>query len=363
MSTAHPRRGPAARAALVLAAWTLGGALLAAQAYLSFAIRGEPIAWSQPLAIWLAWGYAWALLTPGVLWLARRVPFARPHLARAVFVHAAAGAAAVALNLGLFALAAPYVGATSAGPTWWATFSRLLGTTFLLDLPVYWILVGASEAARLARAARERERRALLLEARLADARLLALRAQLQPHFLFNTLNTVSVLMREDVEAADRVLVLLSGLLRRALEGHDAHEVPLREEIAFLETYLEIERTRFADRLSYRVGVDPAVLEARVPSLILQPLVENAIRHGVARRASPGRVEVSAERRDGELHVTVRDDGPGLAPDATDGVGLANTRARLEQLYGAEHTFRLDGGDGGGLVVSLAIPLRTTEAP
>jgi signal transduction histidine kinase len=325
-------------------------------------MRGEPIAWGQPFAIWLAWGYAWAMLTPPILWLAARFPLERPHIARAAAVHTAASAVAVALNLGLFAVAAPFVGATSTAETWLATFSTLLGSTFFLDLPAYWAVVVAAQTIRFARTARERERRALMAEARLAEARLLALRAQLQPHFLFNALNTVSVLMREDVDAADRVLVLLSGLLRRTLEAPEAHEVALRDEVAFLEIYLEIERTRFADRLSYRVDVDPDVLDARGPSLILQPLVENAIRHGVARRASPGQVEVAAGRRDGMVHMTVRDDGPGMAPGATDGVGLSNTRARLEQLYGGDHRLRLAGAEGGGLVVSLAIPYRTAGA-
>jgi LytS/YehU family sensor histidine kinase len=163
------------------------------------------------------------------------------------------------------------------------------------------------------------------------------------------------------VDAAERVLVMLSALLRTTLEASDTHEVPLREEIAFLETYLEIERTRFADRLSYVVDVDPAALDARVPSLILQPLVENAVKHGVARRASPGRVEVTAARRNGTIELTVHDDGPGGGAEPGPGVGLANTRARLEQLYGADHRFEAVGADGAGFTVSLAFPYRRAE--
>ena len=333
------------RAAIILAGWTLCGALLAAQAYFSSAMRGEPIPWTRPLAIWLAWAYAWALLTPAILRLTARYPFRRRQVLRALLVHGGASVVAVVLNLALFALVAPLVGATSYAGSWSATFSRLLGTTFLLDLPAYWILVAVAETVRLSR-----------LEAQLAEARLVALKAQLQPHFLFNALNTVSVLMREDLDAADDVLVRLSALLRKSLDSSAAHEVPLREEIALLETYLEIERARFADRLTYHVDVAPDALDARVPPLILQPLVENAIRHGIARRVSAGRIEIAAARRNGGLHMSVRDDGPGLAPDARDGVGLSNTRARLQQLYGASHSFEIKSAEGGGAVVSLVIP-------
>ena len=351
------------RLAIVIGAWTLAGLLLATQAWVSRAIRGEPIAWSHTIAIWLAWAYIWALLTPIALALAARFPLERPQLARAAMVHGLAGVVLAAINLALFAIVAPHVDAVSVGPDWFATFSRLLATTFLLNVPVYWLLVGAAHAVRLAQAARERERRALRLEAQLAEARLLALRAQLQPHFLFNALNTVSVLMREDVDAADRVLVLLSGLLRRALDTSAVSEVELREEVAFVEAYLAIEKTRFDEQLSYRIDIDPPLLDARVPSLILQPLVENAVRHGLAGRASPGRIEIAAACIDGMLHLAVRDNGVGMNRDATDGVGLSNTRSRLRLLYGSFHSFELTAAQGGGLEVALTIPLRAAQAP
>ena len=333
------------RASIIVAGWTLCGALLAAQAYFAASMRGEPIPWTRPLAIWLAWAYAWALLTPAILSLTARYPFRRRQVLRALLVHACASVVAVVINLFLFSLVAPFVGATSYTGSWISTFVRLLGTTFFLNLPAYWLLVIVAETVRLTR-----------LEAQLAEARLLALKAQLQPHFLFNALNTVSVLMREDVDAAEDVLVRLSALLRKTLDNSAAHEVLLRDEIALLEAYLEIERARFADRLTYRIDVEPDALDARVPPLILQPLVENAIRHGIARRVSPGRIEIAAARRNGGLHVSVRDDGPGLASDARDGVGLSNTRARLEQLYGARHSFDIRNADGGGAQVSMVIP-------
>ncbi len=145
------------------------------------------------------------------------------------------------------------IGATQVEPTWFGTFSRLLGTTFLLNLPVYWLIVAAAHVERLVRTAREKDRRQLRLEAQLADARLQTLRTQLQPHFLFNALNTISVLMHENVDSADRILLQLSALLRRSLDSSEAHEVALGEEIGFLESYLEIEQARFGGRLSYRI--------------------------------------------------------------------------------------------------------------
>lgn len=319
--------------------------LLAAQAHLSSAMRGEPAGFLRPLGIWLAWAWIWALLTPPILRLTARYPFGRARALRSVFAHAAGSVVAVLFNLALFAFVAPVVGATNAAGSWTATFLRLLGSTFLLDLPAYWLLVIVAETTRLSR-----------LERELAEARLLALKAQLQPHFLFNALNTVSVLMREDVDAADGVLVRLSALLRKTLDSSAKHEVPLREELELVEAYLDIERVRFSDRLDYRIDVAGELLDARVPPLILQPLVENAVRHGIARRIAAGRVEIAAARRDGRLRLSVRDDGPGVAAEARDGIGLSNTRARLQQQYGARHSFTLTSDGESGTVVSLEIP-------
>jgi LytS/YehU family sensor histidine kinase len=210
---------------------------------------------------------------------------------------------------------------------------------------------------------REEELRGSRMEAQLAQAQLQALRMQLHPHFLFNTLNAVSALMHRDLDAAERMLARLSDFLRLTLETGGAHEVPLRQELDFLRRYLEIEQTRFADRLDVRVDVEPVTLDARVPNLILQPLVENAIRHGVARSSAAGRIEIAAHRRNGSLLLEVRDDGPGL-PEGADrpereGVGLTNTRARLRQLYGATSHLTLANRREGGLHVTLTLPFRT----
>ena len=185
---------------------------------------------------------------------------------------------------------------------------------------------------------------------------------QLHPHFLFNTLHSISALIRRDPDAADKMIARLGDFLRLTLENSGAQEVSLQKELEFLKCYLEIERVRFQDRLTTRLDIEPRALDAAVPNLILQPIVENAIRHGVAPRSAPGHVEISAKRGERALRIQVRDNGPGLsaitAPDDAfrEGLGLTNTRARLARLYGAAHRFELEDAPGGGLLVTLEIP-------
>ena len=201
------------------------------------------------------------------------------------------------------------------------------------------------------------------LEVQLAQAQLQALKMQLHPHFLFNTLHTVAMLNYTDVEAANRVLVLLSDLLRMALDNVDTQEVPLKQELDFLTRYLEIEQVRFQDRLIVRMDVDPTTLDAYVPNLILQPLVENAIRHGVSKKADAGHLEIQVRRVNGQMCIQVLDDGPGLPKNGIEeGIGLRTTKARLAQLYGEAHHFDLMPGPNGGVVASLTIPFRTANA-
>jgi two-component system, LytTR family, sensor kinase len=228
------------------------------------------------------------------------------------------------------------------------------------NLLTYAVIVGAAHLIDYYRKYRDRELRSSRLEAKLARAELEVLKRQLHPHFLFNTLHAVSALMHRDVEAADRMLARLSDLLRLAMEDVGAQEVTLQHEMEFLERYLEIEQTRFADRLRVAVEVAPETLDALVPSLVLQPLVENAIRHGIASRAGGGRLEIRAARDGSALRLEVRDDGPGFpggVPPKT-GVGITNTRARLEQLYGREHRFEMRNRPEGGLEILLLVPFR-----
>jgi LytS/YehU family sensor histidine kinase len=235
--------------------------------------------------------------------------------------------------------------------------STLVGTTGLLNIPVYWLIVGASHALQVRRAVREREQRELQLLAQLGEARLQALRAQLQPHFLFNALNTIAVLMHEDVRQAHRTLLQLSQLLRRALDISATPMVSLREELAFLDAYVEIETTRFEDRISFDVQVDEQLLDVPVPGLVLQPLVENAVRHGLAERDTQNRIVVRAERAGDRMRIEVRDNGRGMPGQPDEGIGLSNTRTRLDIHYGARHRFEILPAEGGGTLAVLELPL------
>jgi len=229
------------------------------------------------------------------------------------------------------------------------------------DMMTYWAIVGLSHALRYNGEARDRELRESQLETHLVEAQLQALQRQLQPHFLFNTLNTISALMHRDVDAADNMIAKLSDLLRISLHNVGTQEVPLKEELDFLSKYLEIEQSRFRDRLTVVFDVQPDTLDALVPHLVLQPLVENSIKHGIGPRPTPGRIEIRSRRTGSLLELEVKDNGLGLSAarltDFNRGVGLANTRSRLQHLYGSSHRFEFRQPAGGGLSVLVAIPL------
>jgi Histidine kinase/Histidine kinase-, DNA gyrase B-, and HSP90-like ATPase len=267
----------------------------------------------------------------------------------------------------------------------------------LLDLLAYGAIAGLAHSVHFYRRFRERENRALFLESNLAHARLSTLRAQLQPHFLFNSLNAIAALLRRDPRLAEATLISLSELLRLALSHSETQEVSLREELRFVECYLSIQRTRFGQRLRVEEDIEPAALECFVPTLVLQPLVENAIRHGIEPAEKPGLVRLTARRRDGRLELTVEDDGVGLGERVVDlpalkitnvqasalpspiakgpapatgvvhprrtGIGLANLQARLETLYGTNQRLELAPRPQGGLTVRVEIPWRAASTP
>jgi LytS/YehU family sensor histidine kinase len=251
-------------------------------------------------------------------------------------------------------------------PTSWTTLvTRTFFQNFDYEMMAYWAIVGACHAVTYYRESQERALTASRLDTQLAEAQLQALQRQLHPHFLFNTLNAISALMHRDVEAADQMLSRLSDLLRMALDQRTQQEIPLKDELEFLQKYLEIEQARFGDRLSVDYAVDPETLDAQVPNLILQPLVENSIRHAVAVRIEPGQIGVRARREGDRLELSVRDNGPGMPPGRlaapARGVGLSNTRSRLERLYGAAQHLTFSEPPGGGLVVTVSLPFRADE--
>ena len=350
----------------IFGCFTLVGLMFAGQWYVGYTANGYPITWTQVLTWGLTEWELWALLAPFILVLTRRFYIDRQNRYRTVPVHIALGLGFSFVHIVLHAAAEQWT-TWAWGPDEQMTFStslyHLLTKKFHINLLTYFVIVGVSHAVEYYRRYQERERTTAQLEAQLSRAALHALKMQLHPHFLFNTLNTISALIHRDPRAADRMVARLGDLLRLTLDGQGVEEVPLKEELEFLEKYLEIEQTRFHDRLSIELEIDPASLDARLPNLLLQPLVENAIRHGISARPGAGRIEIRARRENGALLLAVRDDGLGLPADwqtsTSFGVGLANTRARLAQLYGAHHTFTLANMPGGGLEVAIAIPFST----
>jgi signal transduction histidine kinase len=358
------RRWPAPLA--VGGVWVFFGFLYASQLYIGLRSEGMDHSFWRLLA-WqlIGWGF-WGAATPLVLRLGRRFPFERRAWRGAVAVHFLAClllAVAHTLTYEFFRHQLAPFGEHDAGRQFWQGFAGRLMSQFHLEMITYAAILGVGYAFSYYTRFRERETRASQLEAQLAQAQLQALKMQLHPHFLFNTLNGVAGLVRDNKNReAVNMLAGLSDLLRHTLESAGRQEVALSEELDFLELYLGIQQMRFPDRLRVEMCVAPDTLDALVPNLILQPLVENAVRHGVAPRAASGTVGVRSEREDGLLWLTVYDDGPGLKDSRqaarAGGIGLSNTRARLEQLYGAGHRFGVRNREGGGVEAVVAIPFR-----
>ncbi|HEY1494401.1 MAG TPA: histidine kinase [Candidatus Solibacter sp.] len=352
--------------ALIFAAWLVPALLSAFDSYMQSRLNNERPDWRWMLFAGVDW-LLYAVLTPAVFRISRKFPLERQGLARRIALHIACALAMCVAwaTLGQFLRLAIFPPAPNLTIT---KFGRALEGWIFTTLPfgtgVYFALVGIEHALAYMAQARERETQAVRLTAQLAEARLGALRMQLNPHFLFNSLNAITVLVRDqNTAAAARMLELLSDVLRQVLRAEGSHETPLATELDFLERYLAIEQVRFSDRLRPRVEVDPAIRRAVVPQFILQPLVENALRHGISRRADAGLLEVTA-RRDGDtLVLTVRDDGPGLgqAAAAATGVGLANTRARLAALYGDRASLELANAPGTGVLVTIRLPYHEAE--
>ena len=316
--------------------------------------------WTSLVVLNAAYWYVWALFTPSIVWLSQHFRFERQGLVRAFLIHVP--------SVALFSLA--HIAAMAgvqwwlvSGPSydWWTEVKRAALMNFDWEMMTYWAIAGLSHAVLYYRESRERAVRTSQLETKLIEAQMAALRHQLQPHFLFNTLHAVSALMHRDVDAADRTLMRLSDLLRMTLENLGRHENTLKAELDFLSKYLEIEQTRFADRLVVRFDVEAEALDALLPTLLLQPLVENAIKHGVSKKAGPGHIDIRARQDHDKLWIEVRDDGRGLSETALTalqkGIGVSTTRARLQHQFGADFRFEFHRLEEGVAVV-VAVPWR-----
>ncbi len=347
------------RYGLVVTVWTLVGLFFTSQVLFNSLYMEKPMPVGHVLIMQMSICYLWALATPLVLWLSRRFRIDRANWPRRTLLHVVVSVLLVGSMSGVHYA----IFLTAFNKTVYLTvFRDLQYILYNLDrqLCIYWLMLLCSHALNYYQSYRRGELRASRLETQLAQSQLEALKMQVHPHFLFNTLHSISALLNRDTEAARRMIARLGDFLRLTLENAGAQEVTLQEEMEFLNGYLEIERIRFRDRLTTLVDVDPSVLDVQVPNLILQPLVEDAMRHAIASQHA-GRIEITAVPRNGCVRIQVIDNGPGLTADTLNqqvgkGVGLANTKARLERLYGSDHLLELSNGVHGGLVVTLEIP-------
>lgn len=338
---------------LFFAVWGLAGLLVIGPMVLRFRAADLAVPWRQ-LGIDIASWYLWGLLVPPIRWWTRRRPWNRAAWPSWLVLHLAASFVVavvyVTLTVIKHALLTPDMGVDT------ATFAEIpiylrqgleyyVGAYFLIVVLLHWLTDYRNDLVQAN------------VEGRLALAHLQNLKAQLRPHFLFNTLNAISSLMHRDVDAADSMIVRLAELLRLSLEEDERQQVTLAGELDFLDRYLAIEKIRFRDRLDIRLEIAPDCRDAQVPRLLLQPLVENAIVHGIAMRSAAGRIAIRARREGDRLHLEVHDDGPGLVMAAPrEGVGLGNTRKRLDQLYGSAAFLALENAAEGGLRAVVEIP-------
>jgi two-component system LytT family sensor kinase len=342
------------------------------QAYRLTVIDSKPgmsIEAGKLLALNLALWYFAALLMPAVVCAARRFPFDTGRKGIAVVAHSAGALVFAAIHFAALMgvrLLLWTDGGKWSGATWAQFFQRRIFDQLDWSLMVYFGIVGVSHAVAFYHESQQRKLRAAQLETQVVEARLRTLEAELHPHFLFNTLHAISTLVHRDPESADRMISRLSDLLRITFDRAGEPTVSLKEEIDFLQKYLDIEQTRFQDRLRVSVTIDPDALDGEVPRMILQPIVENAIKHGIAGRKGGDRVQINAGRHGERLWMQVRDNGGGLHVGTLralrTGVGLANTRDRLDCLYG--RLYRLEFSDrDGGLAVLIDIPFQRAAAP
>jgi two-component system LytT family sensor kinase len=358
------RRGGLALATFL--AWTLYGAVLAQQYYIARLYSDHPASWPEVLLNSACYVYLWALLTPAIVFLGNKRPLAAPFSLQNTILHMT-----VAVILAFISQCVVIALLTHEDPVRYPipNAAALFRTAFIMtDYGLtYWVVLLTHQSLRSVKLRNSAQLRASELQSQLAVAQLRALKMQLHPHFLFNALNSVSELIHQDPNTADRMLALISDLLRIFLQAAETQEVRLEEEIGVLERYIEIQRIRFEDRVHFIIHIPSSVRNAMVPSLILQPIIENAVLHGIARQEEGGLIEIAARRENGALHISVADNGDPYnlkKPDEfVEGTGLRNTRRRLNAMYGSGQQFEIRRSRYGGIEAALTIPFCTqTEA-
>jgi sensor histidine kinase YesM len=348
--------------------WTVVGLFFFTQGVTQKLASHDLTPWWHYLISWLIGVYLCALLTPLIFWLSHRFPIERRNWLRRAGLHLLFSALFSLVEIAVHGTLIHFLGLF---PTLMKGFAGtiivLLLIAFHQNIMTYWTVLGIAYALRYYGHYQERKQQALRLElqaselkTQLVQAQLSALNTQLQPHFLFNTLNAIMVLVRQrKANEAEEMLARLSDLLRCVLEDVDAQEVPLRRELEYVQLYLSIQQVRFQDRLRVEIHADSSLLDAAVPHLGLQPLVENAIQHGIGQSSSAGKLHISAARLGDTLEMKVYDDGPGLPPagwQSGRGIGLANTQARLRQLYGNEALLTVESSEPCGTVATVTLP-------
>jgi signal transduction histidine kinase len=352
---------------IIFSIWTLCGFFLTSQVAFQNLLSENPVSFWRILSWQLFSGYVWFLLTPLILWLGRKLPFEKGGWKTSVPAHLVISFLIAFFQLAIDAYVLPKLGYLKRfqSAPFWDIYKIFLLVNLHFSVAIYWAVLSIYEAVRYYRKYRERELTTSKLEARLAQSRLQVLKGQLQPHFLFNTLNAISELIYRDREAAEQMIGNLSDLLRMSFEKLEVQEIPLKQELEFLKKYLEIEQMRFHDRLLVEMNISPDTLDACVPNMILQPLVENAIKHGIAPRSEGGKIEIAAQLVNDKLELSVADNGIGVPlndiENISEGVGLSNTRRRLKHLYGNGHEFNLTPIEMSGFQVNLTIPFKQME--
>lgn len=349
----------------IFALWSIYGLFNMVVVHYRATLYGKPMSWSECALYEVSYVWIWAAVTPLVLALSRRFPLGRGHSRRNVLVHLFGAFVAAVLTKSIWDFTAlPFV-APALVPVDFQSFQKSIIRALDFGVLHYVILIVCHHAVEYYRKYEDGRLRGSQLEAKLATAQLHALKMQLHPYFLFNTLHSISELVHDNPARAESMIVRLSDFLRLTLDHTGVPEVPVVEEIDFLRRYLEIEQMRFEDRLTVEWEIDPSTLHARVPNLILQPIVENALKHGISRNTTHGVLRISCKREDGKLAMTVFDNGPGprraspnMLESVREGVGLNNTRSRLERLYGGDHHINFRHVAEGGFEVTIRIPMR-----
>jgi two-component system, LytTR family, sensor kinase len=354
--TARTRR--LLQAALIFAGWTLIVLTFSVQAYVFAAARNRPDSFRHEFLVAATEWYVWAALTPVVLLLCRKFRITSQNWLRMVLLHLAASVVVSFLQLAA-QVKLNFIVSPGYTMSYWRVIYFFATFKLHMNLLTYWVIVALNHGIYFYEQARARELAWARMETDLANAQLQVLNMQLHPHFLFNTLHSISTLISDDPPTAREMVLELSELLRASLNKIEQAEVPLRQELELLECYLSIEQTRFKDRLTVQREIDAAALGCEVPTMILQPLVENAVRHGIGKHKQSDRISICASCVNGRLTLEVHNSIGSMENSSTGpprGIGLTNTRARLEQLYRHNYSFEITNREGGGVAVKLSFP-------